>query len=315
MNSIEMEYVASEGDFDEEGYLHANPDVAKEVHSGSLESGKVHFNVFGKAEKRKIYAGSKIIGPQKRKIERLEGLFRVDMERSQRRHKPDFLSLPLRELSKISDTSNVSSNSYDGDMLDIVNRFADGLVLDCGAGRRSVYYENVVNYEIVDYDTTDVIGVGEELPFIDGSFDAVISVAVLEHVRDPFRCAKEIARVLKPGGQLFCCVPFLQPEHGYPHHYYNMAPQGLRALWEDMLVIDEHKVSASTLPVWTLCWFLKSWAEGLDGEALNTFKELKIGDIIAATPLDMLKSSWVVELSMKKNMELASATIVRAHKA
>ena len=221
----------------------------------------------------------------------------------------------LREATRISDTGNVSSNSYDGDVLEIIEHYEDGLILDCGAGRRSVYYSNVVNYKIVDYDTTDVIGVGEALPFVDASFDAVISVAVLEHVRDPFQCAREIARVLKPGGQLFCCVPFLQPEHGYPHHYYNMAPQGLRALWEDMLIIDEHKVSASTLPIWSLWWILKSWSDGLDAEALESFKGLSVGDIIAAAPADMLEKIWVKELPLSKNMELASATIVRAHKA
>jgi SAM-dependent methyltransferase len=105
------------------------------------------------------------------------------------------------------------------------------------AGLRDIYYDNVVNYEIVDYDTTDVIGPGERLPFRDGVFDAVISIAVLEHVRDPFACAAEIVRVLKPGGELVCSVPFLQPLHGYPHHYYNMTPQGLRALFERSLLI------------------------------------------------------------------------------
>jgi len=87
------------------------------------------------------------------------------------------------------------------------------LVLDCGAGFRDMYYPNVVNYEIVAYPTTDVLGVGEELPFKDNSFDVVISVAVLEHVRYPWRCADEIARVLKSGGTLVAMVPFLQPLH------------------------------------------------------------------------------------------------------
>lgn len=55
--------------------------------------------------------------------------------------------------------------------------------MDCGAGCRSDYYENVINYEIVSYDSTDVVGVGESLPFEDETFDAVLSCAVLEHVK------------------------------------------------------------------------------------------------------------------------------------
>ncbi|MBS0123240.1 bifunctional 2-polyprenyl-6-hydroxyphenol methylase/3-demethylubiquinol 3-O-methyltransferase UbiG [Thetidibacter halocola] len=48
----------------------------------------------------------------------------------------------------------------------------------------------------IRYDT----GVGERLPYRDASFDAVVCVDVLEHVRDLDRVLAEVARVLKPGG-------------------------------------------------------------------------------------------------------------------
>lgn len=38
------------------------------------------------------------------------------------------------------------------------------------------------------------------LPFADGSFDAALAHAVLQHLGDPLRALKEIRRVLKPGG-------------------------------------------------------------------------------------------------------------------
>jgi 2-polyprenyl-6-hydroxyphenyl methylase/3-demethylubiquinone-9 3-methyltransferase len=44
------------------------------------------------------------------------------------------------------------------------------------------------------------VGVGEELPYPDKSFDAVVCVDVLEHVVDLQKVVAEIARVLKPGG-------------------------------------------------------------------------------------------------------------------
>lgn len=48
----------------------------------------------------------------------------------------------------------------------------------------------------IRYDT----GVGEDLPYQDGVFDAVVCVDVLEHVADLDQVLREVARVLKPGG-------------------------------------------------------------------------------------------------------------------
>jgi SAM-dependent methyltransferase len=198
--------------------------------------------------------------------------------------------------------------------MSLIERHAGGLVADIGAGRRPVYFEHVVNFEIVPYDTTDVRGVGECLPFRDNSFDGVISVAVLEHVKNPFLCASEISRILKPGGELFCCVPFLQPLHGYPHHYYNMTHQGLRNLFDDSLLIDEISIYDTLLPISSLTWILRSWAEGLEGEARDEFRNLKVSELLE-TADTFFHRKFVKELSREKNLELASACVLFAHKA
>jgi 2-polyprenyl-6-hydroxyphenyl methylase / 3-demethylubiquinone-9 3-methyltransferase len=44
------------------------------------------------------------------------------------------------------------------------------------------------------------VGVGEDLPYDDAAFDAVVCVDVLEHVQDLPRVLAEVARVLRPGG-------------------------------------------------------------------------------------------------------------------
>ncbi len=44
------------------------------------------------------------------------------------------------------------------------------------------------------------VGVGEALPYADGSFDVVVCVDVLEHVEDLEQVLREVARVLRPGG-------------------------------------------------------------------------------------------------------------------
>jgi len=48
---------------------------------------------------------------------------------------------------------------------------------------------------------------GEKLPFADSSFDAVVCMDVLEHLRDEQPALAEMRRVLKPGGVLVVMVP------------------------------------------------------------------------------------------------------------
>ncbi len=48
---------------------------------------------------------------------------------------------------------------------------------------------------------------GERLPFARGTFDMLFSHEVLEHVDDDRACAKEMARVTRPGGRIVIFVP------------------------------------------------------------------------------------------------------------
>jgi SAM-dependent methyltransferase len=151
------------------------------------------------------------------------------------------------------------------------------------------------------------------LPFKDNSFDAVISIAVLEHVKDPWQCAREILRVLKPGGDLMCCVPLLQPVHVYPHHYYNMTKEGLANLFGDQINVLKHEVPDSTLPIWSLQWILSSWSQGLTDKTRDDFLNLRVADLLQR-PEVYLQEPFVRELDQEKNMELASATVIHATK-
>jgi SAM-dependent methyltransferase len=53
-------------------------------------------------------------------------------------------------------------------------------------------------------------GVGEHLPFAGESFDLVVCLWVLEHVREPLTVLHEVGRVLRPGGHLVFLTPNLR---------------------------------------------------------------------------------------------------------
>ncbi len=77
------------------------------------------------------------------------------------------------------------------------------------------------NYFALDYhmqsrfgpDSVDVDGSIYCLPFKNDCLDAILCISVLEHLADPFQAAREIHRVLRPGGKAFLSIPFMLAEH------------------------------------------------------------------------------------------------------
>jgi SAM-dependent methyltransferase len=65
----------------------------------------------------------------------------------------------------------------------------------------------------------DIVADAAALPIEDGLFDAAICSEVLEHVPEPDRILQEAHRILRDGGKLFICVPFLHRIHPDPEDY------------------------------------------------------------------------------------------------
>lgn len=311
--TIVLETLVTEDNFDESAYLETNPDVARAIAGGQYRSGRDHFMTIGRLQNRRQRTGAVLETAQALKLRRIEPLLRTDLPHIRRRGKFDFLTDSLRAEFNIIDTDAISSHDYLPDPLRVIAAHADGLVLDFGSGKRGTYYSNVVNYDVVDYDTTDVIGVGESLPFRDNSFDAVISTAVLEHVKDPWRCAAEIARVLKPGGELWAAVAFMSPVHGYPHHYFNMTAQGLRAIFEPHLSIEAQDAPSIMGALPSLRWILLTWARAMPPDLEAKFRNLRIADVLG--PLrEVERADWVTALPKATEMALATCTTISARK-
>ena len=212
----------------------------------------------------------------------------------------DFLDAETRKAIGAGATDNVSAHGYDGALNELIFR-TEGTILDVGAGLRPSYRPDVINVEIVPYPTTDVVCASEHLPFADGSIDLIISVAVLEHVRDPFAAASELVRVLRPGGRIFAAVPFLQPYHAYPNHYYNMTSQGLSNLFSG-LEIERLDVPLSGGPIYALTWILQIWRRSLPAEVTAAFDAMTVADL-AVDPMTLNDMPFVRSLPSEINTQ------------
>ena len=73
----------------------------------------------------------------------------------------DFLDPQLRTVATADPTENISCFGYDPIAEEVVARCVDGWVLNAGSGSKAGTRSNIVNLEIADYPSTDVLGVGE----------------------------------------------------------------------------------------------------------------------------------------------------------
>lgn len=88
------------------------------------------------------------------------------------------------------------------------------------------------------------------MPFPDQSFDTVLLMDVLEHLRDAPAALSEAARVLRPAGTLVLQVPFLYPLHDEPYDFQRWTSHGLRRTVEahgiEVRQITHHGCPAET---------------------------------------------------------------------
>jgi SAM-dependent methyltransferase len=93
-------------------------------------------------------------------------------------------------------------------------------------------------YPSVRFQTADLTA----LPFPEQSFDAVVSLQVIEHLQRPREFVSECARVLRPGGVLVLSTPnritFSPQGIRNPFHTVEFSASELRALVETKLVVE-----------------------------------------------------------------------------
>ena len=110
-------------------------------------------------------------------------------------------------------------------------------IFNVGAGYTDLG-ANVINIDIFDSGTTDLIASAMSLPLSDQCADLVILQGVLEHVQDAAGTIAESVRVLKPGGLFYTEMPFLQPYHESPIDLRRSTKSGLATLCAPLVEIE-----------------------------------------------------------------------------
>ena len=108
---------------------------------------------------------------------------------------------------------------------------------------------------------TQLIVDAHSIPFADGTFDAVIAQAVLEHVADPAGCVAEFHRVLKADGLVYAETPFMQQVHGGAYDFTRFTHLGYLRLFRNYARIESGAVAgAGTALAWAFEFFLLSFS-------------------------------------------------------
>jgi SAM-dependent methyltransferase len=126
-----------------------------------------------------------------------------------------------------------------------LRKFTDnnkGSLYDLGCGEMP-YKDWLLNYADkyigVDWGSTlhelkaDILAdLNEALPIDAEVADTVISLSVMEHLREPQLFLNEANRILKPGGVMILQVPFMWRVHEAPYDYFRYTRYGLQYMFE-----------------------------------------------------------------------------------
>lgn len=154
-------------------------------------------------------------------------------------------------------------------------RLYKGALYDLGAGEapyKEFFLKHATTYVAVDWADSlheiraDVVAdLNTVLPIRSEVADTVVSLSVMEHLREPRTMLSEVFRILKPGGWLVAQVPWQWQIHEAPHDYFRYTPYGLEYL-SRQCGFDEIHIEPQgaffTMMVMKMNYFSVRWVRG-----------------------------------------------------
>lgn len=162
------------------------------------------------------------------------------------------------------------------------------LILDIGAGMRDhlgALGNRVETLDLNDFgDYPDILGdVCSPFPdWMEGRYDAVIALAILEHVYDPAAAVANFRRALKPGGKLFLYVPWMWRYHAPRdlmfQDYQRLSRDGMAYLLRGFDGVTLYPLRGKYSAILNMLKFWKSGVERRFGGRINRLVDARASD-------------------------------------
>jgi SAM-dependent methyltransferase len=176
-------------------------------------------------------------------------------------------------------------------------RFTDsykGHLYDLGCGEmpyKKWLLNHIDQYTGVDWGSSlhelkaDILAdLNEPLPIDSEVADTVMSLSVMEHLREPQLFLNEAHRILKPGGAMVLQVPFMWWVHEAPYDFYRYTRYGLQYMFE--------KAGFSDITIYAQTGFWVMWTLKLNYQT----KRLIRGPWIARKVAELLmRCIWAID--------------------
>ncbi|MHA1529187.1 MAG: class I SAM-dependent methyltransferase [Alphaproteobacteria bacterium] len=161
-------------------------------------------------------------------------------------------------------------------------------ILDVGAGMRDHLGALVGRVETIDLndfgDYPDILGdVCSPFPdWMEARYDAVIALAILEHVYDPAAAVANFHRALKPGGRLFLYVPWMWRYHAPRdlmfQDYQRLSRDGMAYLLRDFDAVTLYPLRGKYSAILNMLKFWKAHVERRFGGRVNRLADARASD-------------------------------------